>query len=435
MQIDHTALKWLAKKLGLKTKTGSSLLINRFGSDKPVKITTKTAKMQIKKIDGTTETIDVSVVEKITGNITRMPVKEESLKRLTKKVTLADPPPQHATNVQIDMLIGNEYYLDFVTDEKIEVAKGLYLLGSEFGWIISGRTQNTQRSSTYDMSMCGITCGTIGGLDDLVATPRTDVRTLKKPEMSDLWSLETIGINDDHTKSDDQRAIEDFETNITRDNDNRYVVSLPWNDRAVELQTDYGLCHGRLTSLMKKLPQNEQLFKQYSDIIEQQEKLGILEKIESDRSTENKHYIPHHAVVKPDKETTKVRIVFDGSAKANKAYPSLNKCLFRGPILLEGLAGLLMRFRLHPIAIISQIEKAFLQIGIRENNRDKVRFLWLKDPTYEGRDIRQRAGIPLCTRSIWAKLQPSITSTIHPTSPGPNGHQNSRQNQEQRLRR
>ena len=93
------------------------------------------------------------------------------------------------------------------------------------------------------------------------------------------------------------------------------------------------------------------------------------------------HYIPHHAVITPQKETTKVRIVYDGSARTRKGNPSLNDCLFRGPVLLEDLAGLLMRFRLHKIAIVADIEKAFLQIGIAPKDRDMVRFLWLKDPT------------------------------------------------------
>ena len=43
------------------------------------------------------------------------------------------------------------------------------------------------------------------------------------------------------------------------------------------------------------------------------------------------------------------------------------------------ISGLLMRFRLHQIAIVADIEKAFLQIGIQPNQRDVTRFLWLKD--------------------------------------------------------
>ncbi|XP_066926074.1 uncharacterized protein [Clytia hemisphaerica] len=94
-----------------------------------------------------------------------------------------------------------------------------------------------------------------------------------------------------------------------------------------------------------------------------------------------KHYIPHHVVVKPDSTTTKLRIVYDASAKTRKDNKSLNECLYRGPVIMEDLCGLLMRFRTKKIGIVSDIEKAFLQIGIQEDQRDVTRFLWLKDVT------------------------------------------------------
>ena len=95
------------------------------------------------------------------------------------------------------------------------------------------------------------------------------------------------------------------------------------------------------------------------------------------------HYLPHQPVIKKEKSTTKVRIVYDGSAtdrSQGKAMPSLNDCLFKGPCLLKDLAGILMRFRRMPIAITADIEKAFLQICIRASDRDACRFLWVDNP-------------------------------------------------------
>ena len=42
------------------------------------------------------------------------------------------------------------------------------------------------------------------------------------------------------------------------------------------------------------------------------------------------HYLPHHAIVRSDKDTTKLRIVYDASAKV-EGKPSLNDCLLIGP--------------------------------------------------------------------------------------------------------
>ena len=93
-----------------------------------------------------------------------------------------------------------------------------------------------------------------------------------------------------------------------------------------------------------------------------------------------KHYNLHHEVLTPEKTTTKLRIVFDASPKTRKKNQSLNKSLHRGPVILEDLCGLLLRFRLHKVALVADVEKAFLQVGLQPDDRDVTRFLWLKDP-------------------------------------------------------
>ncbi len=44
------------------------------------------------------------------------------------------------------------------------------------------------------------------------------------------------------------------------------------------------------------------------------------------------------------------------------------------------LFGVLIRFREKPLALTGDIEKAFLQIEIAEEDLDATRLLWLKDP-------------------------------------------------------
>ena len=92
------------------------------------------------------------------------------------------------------------------------------------------------------------------------------------------------------------------------------------------------------------------------------------------------HYFAHHAVVNPLIPTTKLRIVYDAS-RTRKENQSLNECFYRGPVMLNDLCGLFMIFRLNNIAIVADIEKAFLQIDLQQNQRDVARFIWLKDYT------------------------------------------------------
>ena len=90
------------------------------------------------------------------------------------------------------------------------------------------------------------------------------------------------------------------------------------------------------------------------------------------------HYFPHQAVPSPHKTTTKLRVVFDASAKSKDGI-SLNEALYRGPVILPQLMGVLLRARNYPIIIASDVEKAFLQIGLCPKDREVTRFLWVKD--------------------------------------------------------
>ena len=100
---------------------------------------------------------------------------------------------------------------------------------------------------------------------------------------------------------------------------------------------------GRLNSLLKRVQGKPELLQKYDSIIKDQLKKEIIEEV-NDRTEEGckKHYIPHHAVITPDRKTTKVRIVYDASAKARKGCKSLNECLYRGPVIVENLCGLLL---------------------------------------------------------------------------------------------
>ena len=89
------------------------------------------------------------------------------------------------------------------------------------------------------------------------------------------------------------------------------------------------------------------------------------------------HYLPHHAIVRKDRATTKVRVVYDASAKTEG--PSINDCCHTGPPLHKKIFEILVRFRVYPIALAADIEKAFLMIPISEPDQDVLHFLQFKD--------------------------------------------------------
>ena len=71
----------------------------------------------------------------------------------------------------------------------------------------------------------------------------------------------------------------------------------------------------------------------------------------------------------------------DASARAREKAPSLNECLHAGPPLQNKLWNVIVRNRLHPVAVAGDLRRAFLQVRIRETERDALRFHWIADKT------------------------------------------------------
>ena len=110
-------------------------------------------------------------------------------------------------------------------------------------------------------------------------------------------------------------------------------------------------------------------------------KTGIIEGIDIENNTEvgKKCYMPHSAVVREDKDTTKLRIVYDASSKSKDL--SLNESLDYEIKGLSNLLRILVRFSVRKIRIIRDIEKAFLRIAMKGENGDVLRFNWIKNVT------------------------------------------------------
>ena len=131
----------------------------------------------------------------------------------------------------------------------------------------------------------------------------------------------------------------------------------------------------RLGSLVQRLKRNGKI-EDYDAIIQEQLRGGIVE--EPQMSAKGREfYIPHKAVIRGNAGTTKMRIAYDASARANDIAPSLNECLDAGPLLQNQLWKVLVRGRFYAVAIAGDIPKAFLQVRIREEDRDALRFHWI----------------------------------------------------------
>ena len=190
--------------------------------------------------------------------------------------------------------------------------------------------------------------------------------------MKRFWGLESIGI-----LNQGKQPYNDFEESICKNQENRYEVKLPFKENHPLIHDNFQMCKERLLKLRKKLKNDSEILSPYNEIFEEQRRLGITETVSEPGKKGETPYLAHHPVIREDKDTTKLRIVFDASAKT--FGPSLNECLYKGPQLTPLVFDILPRFRAQVIALTADIEKAFHQISVDNDDRDYLRFLWLEN--------------------------------------------------------
>ncbi|XP_046843226.1 uncharacterized protein LOC124437276 [Xenia sp. Carnegie-2017] len=141
----------------------------------------------------------------------------------------------------------------------------------------------------------------------------------------------------------------------------------------------------KLESLERRL-QRKKLTEDYNAVIQHQKHNSIVEPA-TNLAKGNDFYIPHKEVVRKTAHSTKLRVVYDASGKASPESPSLYECLYAGPTLNNKLWEVLLRARSFPVVITGDIQKAFLQIRVRESERDSLGFHWRSNPQAEVDDI------------------------------------------------
>jgi hypothetical protein len=120
------------------------------------------------------------------------------------------------------------------------------------------------------------------------------------------------------------------------------------------------------------------------EVIRDYLELGHAEKVpvvDLDKDTASTYYMPIHVVYKHSSTTTKIKAVFDASAKSASGA-SLNDTLLAlvGPTVHPPLIDVLLRFRKHPIAVTADVSKMYRAVELDPLDRDMHRFVWRSKP-------------------------------------------------------
>ena len=151
-------------------------------------------------------------------------------------------------------------------------------------------------------------------------------------DYAELGKLDVPGIKDKNEGGNDE-VYQEFKEQLGRDETRSYETNLLWKANSPELPTNkLGSLH-RLESLLKRLKKDPELLQQLDQIIQDQLKEGIIEEVSEDKVAGKEFYLPHKPVICQSAEGTKLRIVFDASARENDRSPSLNDVIEVGPPL------------------------------------------------------------------------------------------------------
>lgn len=300
--------------------------------------------------------LDCLVLDQITGNIPLVNINRSRFK-FPENISLADP--DFCISNTVDMLIGSGLFWKLLCVGQIKMGT-LTLQKTCLGWVVAGPIN---KSNALSPRMCSnVTCEMLH-------------KSLEK-----FWELDCPSNSFPFTK-EEQMCNDHFRNNFSRNTEGRFVVKLPFRDENPQFGDSKGLALKRLYSLERKFLREPHLKTEYVAFINEYISLGHMKLLEGKENPSSGFYMPHHAVVKDSSLTTKLRVVFDGSAKSGNGA-SLNDALMVGPVLQQDLFSIVTRLRFHKYVLLADIVKMYRQILVSEEDTRFQRILWRDSPKH-----------------------------------------------------
>ena len=310
-----------------------------------------------------------------------------------KALRLADP-TFHAPG-RVDLLLGCDLIPEVLSQERITGPVGTPMaMKTIFGWAVLGKypPQTTKH--------------TINVITPVVPDPTNDLiarfwNVEEPPESVSMYTPTEEMVQDHYLQSHSYTGDPGY-----------YQVSLP---KTIN-QPILGL--SRPQALNRFMSNERSLVKKgtheaFQGVVREYLDLGHAELVPPHELTAQgtHYYLPMHGVVKSSSTTTKLRVVFDASAKTTNNL-SLNDILHAGPTLHPTLETILIQFRTHSIAISADISKMYRAVHLNPDDRDLHRFLWRESPDLPIKDYRMTRVTFGVTSSLYLAIR-TLQQTAH----------------------
>ena len=282
-----------------------------------------------------------------------------------QNLVLADPRFDQAGKV--DLLLSARVHARIIEeglskgDEETPIA-----MKTLFGWIVSGPVQ-AQANQSCTIALC-------------VQDAEPDFNVLLRR----FWEIEEVPLVDNLLSPAEKQCEEFYKSTVKRKKDGRYVVKLPLKpDAPVSWPGSFSHAAKMLSNLHKRFAKNADLREAYVNSMRDFEKAGFMRRVSlSDAELDKCFFLPHHAVLKASSTTTKLRTVFNASARSDEGV-SLNDFLLVGPNLLPDVSEVLTDWRRYPFVFDADTAKMYLQIGVHESDQHLQAIVWSEDESQD----------------------------------------------------
>ena len=330
----------------------------------------KSKRYKLQLIDKRENLVEINVygIEKISSVVPEFDI-DEAIKEFEGSSSTPISRPNFG---QIDCLIGIEYANYHPV--KIDAKGHLLLLENLFGRIVAGCYKKEIATDEKRVEH-GETYHAIGNAAEFFSTEQLGIQCQPKCGGCRCGKCHLGGKN---MTIKEEKELELIESKLKyNDEGNYWEAGYPWIKDPENLPDNKIVAISSLKALERRLKKDEKQANLYQQQIEDMIARGVCRKL-SDSEIENyrgpKFYIPHHAVYKPESDSTPCRIVFNSSA--NFRGHSLNEYYAKGPDLMNNLIGVLTRFREEHVAFMGDIRKMFHSIRIPLRDQMTHRFLW-----------------------------------------------------------
>ncbi|GFT74752.1 integrase catalytic domain-containing protein [Nephila pilipes] len=340
------------------------LSVYSFGDTSPVEKTFNVVKIRLENKDDPNSYLEIEALETEKISAAHIPPPDIDISIYSKHLKglkLADTTNNDAN---VSVLIGADNYYDVMTGRIKRISRKLVAAESLYGWCLIGISGPPNKNSSDSFAM------------------KVVVEEDISKQLEAFWQLENLGIEkvNENLNCKDNKILQQPEENI-QFRDGRYVVKLPWKDNLKEsLDNNYEIAHERFSKLCHKFKSDQSLYTEYKNVIDSYVEQNIVERVPNSNVVGGaEFYLPHRAVIRHDRVSSKLRIVFDASSHKRGKF-SLNDSLHIGPNLYPDLFELLLSFRKHAIAFTVDIKQAFLNVELDDSDKNVTKFFWTDNP-------------------------------------------------------